>query len=315
MPVVSSAPVGGFLPSYPGQVTITDLTVAGGQFSTDSVSQISLANATIANATINGKIELNSGSLLADDTLVGTVVRNGSIILSGNITNNANWTQLQLFASATINLASSTTLVGQGTITITSTTFQSSLGTPTLTIGSNQILQGSGNIPSTILLFNTGIINATTIPTGLSTINLTINYAAGIYLNTGILESTSNGTLILSGIGNVTLLDNSNGTILATGLAPNTGGVSISGMTVSGGLLSTDATGVIRLTGSTLANASTSEMSTSPINDAFHRHPRGRRSSGRPCHPLRNHCQQRQLDSNRRSGFSNPPLSQCNPRR
>ena len=154
-----------------------------------------------------------------------------------------------------MNLFSNVTLQGNGTLTLANCTIQegSDFASRPLTIGSQQTLQGSTFTNTQIAINNYGTVNA---DVHLNTFPFVLPVSSPF--NHGTLEATNGGNLSVSKSANVSLasLDNSNGLISANG-ANST--VTLTGISISGGSLSTDANGHILLqSGSSLSNLSCS---------------------------------------------------------
>ena len=128
------------------------------------------------------------------DTLA--IENNTNLTVDGNITNNGAITLNSINNATDLIIGASSTLGGTGTITMSNNGnnfIYGSAATDVLTVGSGQNISGAGNIgDNSLALSNAGIIDATQ-PNALyiDTSNGTIN--------TGTLEATAGGTLILYG--------------------------------------------------------------------------------------------------------------------
>ncbi len=207
-----------------------------------------ISNATISGGTItqtNGTIEFptstsatieaeilnpnNSGQVKIDNAATVTMGAGSSINNSGNITMNStgNVTELQI---GTANV----TLSGTGTFTMSNNTQNYILGTASANQLTNQsTIQGAGNIgDGQMALNNSGTIDAN------QSNALTLQISNGA-TNTGTLEATSGGTLILDG----GTYANAGGTI-----SNNASTVELEGnATINGGTVSQTGAGTLKL--------------------------------------------------------------------
>jgi hypothetical protein len=250
-----------------GTLTLTGTmsnTGSGVVTSTDTAA-IVLTSATLSNnsitGTATGKITSTGTSALNSLTVNGPLINNGgtlslnTVTLSGNYTaNNASITDTSgtLTNNATISLngganntdwvlTANTTLAGTGSVLFSNSTTNRIYANAqqTLTIGSGQTLQGSGQMGFAQTAFvNNGIINAN------SSAGLTISPNASGFTNNNLLEATS-ATLTL--IGSYT---NTAENIEAV----TSGAVKLNGASVTGGILSTTGTAIIDFTGSDTIN-------------------------------------------------------------
>ncbi|HVI08496.1 MAG TPA: hypothetical protein VND65_09405 [Candidatus Binatia bacterium] len=228
---------------------------------------------------VSGTFTNNSGGLLelyASDG--GTdAVNIATLSNSGTVTLAASGATLDITGSGTltnsgaINLtlgklefsASSATITGNGTLTLGNSsgtetgTIQAGPGdTGTLTLSSGTIT-GYGNIGNgTLTLVNKGSIDANgQVTTGA----LTVQPGSGAMANSGTLEATNQGTLILEGTYN-----NTGGTIEALGESGGTGTSTVeltAGTVINGGTLTTttagSSSGQIEATGAVTLNGVT----------------------------------------------------------
>ena len=128
-------------------------------------------------------------------------------------------------------------------------------GNTTLNIGPNQTLQGSMNaLTPQLLINNSGTINANVANTTIS-----IFYPSATALNNGTLESTNGGTHSQRQWQQLHIEQRRRPHQAATGSSNGTSNVTINALNISGGQLSTDATGQISFqTGAILTGASAS---------------------------------------------------------
>jgi len=174
------------------------------------------------------------------DTLA--IENNTNLTVDGNIANNGAITLNSIGNGTDLIIGASATLSGTGTVTLSNNgnnIIDGVAATDVLTVGSGQTISGAGNIGNNqMALSNAGIINATqAIPLYIDTSNGTIN--------TGTLEATAGGTLILYGQNDNSVpntINNAGGTISAGA------GSSVqltNGIIISGGTLKTSGTGVV----------------------------------------------------------------------
>ena len=238
-----------------GSGSVVDLksgvTVTGGTLTTSSGGVIQTPGG--HTATLNGVT--NSGTYSVND--------NATTILQGTITNNSSM-QLNSSNSFTeFRISGPVTLTGSGSVTMSNNTNNFILGNTGTsdTLTNKETIQGSGNIgDGQMTLVNSGTINANT---GVGQNPLTIQTSGGT-TNTGTIEAT-NGTLVLTGIsgGNFT---NTGGTIKATG----SGSVVelVSGVSVTGGTLTTSTGGLLETPGGNTATLSgVTNSGTYSVND------------------------------------------------
>ena len=238
--------------SLPSDVDIGSVNLSGGQLVTDAAGRIRIASqSTLADLSINGNLVIIAAVALSNVSLSGQVTQSSSTTLFGIITNNANWTN-----SSQILLGGAVGLQGNGTITLSSAgTISGSGGSnSSLTVGAGQTIQGNGTLTFNGPLNNSGTIRAS--GNGLLTVNIGVsggNNSVPAATNTGTIVA-ANSSMSVSGFANA-LLYNAGGVIMATGSAGN---LALSCLTISGGLLSTDALAQITLNGGILSNVSAS---------------------------------------------------------
>jgi fibronectin-binding autotransporter adhesin len=194
-----------------------------------------------ATVNVNGSDVAGTFTLsTSKDTL--NIENNDNLTVDGNITNNGAITLSSGGNGTDLIIGASATLSGTGTVTLSNNAnniIEGSAATDVLTVGSAQTISGAGNIGNNSLaLSNAGIINATqTTPLYIDTSNGTTN--------TGTLEATAGGTLILYGQNDNSVpntINNAGGTISAGA------GSSVqltNGIIISGGTLNTSGTGVV----------------------------------------------------------------------
>ena len=164
---------------------------------------------------------------------------------AGTITNNGTINMQSSGSGTWILVAGSTTLAGSGTVNMTNNASNEIFGGGTLT--NNETIQGGGTIGNNNLtLINTKTIDAT------GTITLDPN---GGTTNTGTLEATAGGTLILDDA-----INNTGGTILATGTGST---VELSSVSITGGTLTSSSGGVFE---SVLTSGSTPSLTNVTIS-------------------------------------------------
>jgi hypothetical protein len=214
-----------------------ELYAGNGGGGTDLVNIATLSN--------SGNVTLEEPGATLDITGTGTLTNNGTFDLTqGTLKFNA----------------SSATIMGTGTLTLgnsegtdTGVIDVGSSDTGTLTISSGTIT-GYGNIGNgTLTLVNKGTINANgSITSGA----LTVQPGSGAMANTGTMEATNQGTLILEGTYN-----NAGGTIAALGESGGTVNPTVqltAGTVINGGTLNTTTvgsnSGIIEGTGAVTLN-------------------------------------------------------------
>jgi hypothetical protein len=209
-------------------------------FITNVGGQVQLnVNDTVAILTIGGGNVLNfvNNSSL---TITGNTITNSDSIGSGGITLSSTGNSTSLIIGANV------TLTGGGIVTLgnnASNQIYGSSGTQVLT-NANNLIQGSGNIG----VGQMGLINEATIDANQTTA-LTIQTSIGT-ANTGTLEATAGGNLILDG----DTYTNTGGTILASGANSI---VTLRSPTINGGTLNTTSGGLIQATGNPTLNGVT----------------------------------------------------------
>jgi fibronectin-binding autotransporter adhesin len=179
--------------------------------------------------TINGTFQVNGSNI---EFLSGTISDNGSVQLNSSGG-----------GSAILDMQGAVTLKGTGTLTLSNSANNAIMGygqsSPGASLTNQITIQGAGNIAGNGVPTGNSFVNQATVNANLPT-PLTIAIGAGTITNTGILEATNGATLSLNGGGTLT---NSGGTIHAGAGSV----VSLaSGVTISGGTLTTGGTGTIQ---------------------------------------------------------------------
>ncbi len=209
------------------------VTVQGGTLTTDSglgslVETVSGDRSITLDGLTKGTLT-NSGAF--------SVVNNSTAFLKGAINNTGSITLNGVGNGTYLELLGNTTLSGSGTVTLADSANPVNYifgQTGSYALTNQQIIQGSGTIGNgSMALINSGTINANNADN-----QLVINTSNGT-TNTGTLEATNGGTLVLAN----DVFNNHNGTIKAVGAS--TVGLS-NNVTIQGGTLSTDSNSTIR---------------------------------------------------------------------
>ena len=201
-----------------------------GTFESVAGTTDTLNNVTIYNGTT---FTVSSG---ATTNIFGTISDRGTIVIDGTSSN------------AIVNLGSNVTLSGGGAVTLKSDGGSAAYlrGNGVTLTNANDTIQGAGNVGDSGAL---GIANQATIDANASGQNLNVNGGNGGVTNTGTLEATGGGTLLL-----FNKITNTGGAITASG----TGSVvDIDNATVIGGTLNTASGGLLRTVGSADLNGVT----------------------------------------------------------
>jgi len=196
------------------------ITIMGGTITSNSFGSFNVVNnATLSGLTNTGTVNIANNTNL---TLVGTIVNNGAI----NSNSGGNITELILSGNVTLN--------GTGTVTMSNNPENFIFGgvaADVLTVASTQTIQGAGTIGNgQMVLANNGIINATDS-------NALIIQTSGGTTNTGTLEASSGGTLVLTGASGGNITNTGAGKVVANtgGLVNLQGNVTVSGGSLTGG--------------------------------------------------------------------------------
>ncbi|MFZ0816799.1 MAG: S-layer family protein [Candidatus Sulfotelmatobacter sp.] len=248
-PVVSKATRTAAAPS--SKLTTDTWTGTAGDGNWGTAGNWSLGTApTSSNAVVIGgtnTVNVNGADVAGTLTLSTThdtlaIENNTNLTVDGNITNNGAITLNSINNGTDLIIGASSTLSGTGTITMSNNGnnfIYGAAGTDVLTVGSGQNISGAGNIGNnSMALSNAGIINATQ-PNALY-----IDTSNGT-TNTGTLEATAGGTLILYGQNDNSVpntINNAGGTISAG--AGSTVQLT-NGIIISGGTLNTSGTGLV----------------------------------------------------------------------
>src|SRR5208282_5049593 len=221
---------GGTIHADPASIVLlSSATVNGGMLTTSGTGTIQanccLSYVTLNGVTLNGTFQLNNNNI---GYLEGTITNNGSMQIDATA---ASGTILDIVGAVTLN--------GSGTLTMSNNANNALMGYAQAGGASltNQItIQGAGSIspPGGDSFINQATVDAD------QTTPLIIT-ASGTFTNTGTVEATNGGTLTFNG-GTVT---NTGGTIHAD---PGSTVELESGVTISGGTLSTSGTGTINST-------------------------------------------------------------------
>jgi hypothetical protein len=214
------------------------VTIQGGTLTTDSglgslVETVSSDRSVTLDGMSKGTLN-NSGAF--------SVANNSTAFLKGAINNTGSITLNGVGNGTYLELLGNTTLSGSGTVTLADSVNPQNYifghaGSDTLT--NQQTIQGSGTIGNgTMALINSGTINANNADN-----QLVINTSNGT-TNTGTLEATNGGTLVLAN----DVFNNHSGTMNGTIKAVGSSMVGLSNnVTIQGGTLSTDSTSTIEV--------------------------------------------------------------------
>src|SRR6266478_5974518 len=176
----------------------------------------------------------------SDDSL--TIVDPTIFTVFGPTIANAGALSMNATSGAILDISGSVTLKGSGGLTLSNNAKNNIMGygQPSGATFTNQTtIHGAGNIGGNGIGSGNSFVNQGTVNANQTT-PLTIAVAAGTLTNTGTLEATNGATLSLNGSGTVT---NAGGTIHAD---PSSIVTLQSGMTISGGSLTTSGSGTIQ---------------------------------------------------------------------
>jgi hypothetical protein len=217
-------------------------TFTGGTWTTSSGGVVQVVDDTVTLDATDGNIITNSGTMELSDgathpggNFQGTVNNTGTI----QIESRGNAITLGILANQTL------TLTGSGNVTMgdgTSNSYNNqnfiSGGNGPATLVNESTIQGTGTIENGIAVTNSGTINAN-VPTGSNNLQLQITRLdSGAMINTGTLEATNGGALVLGSIS----LANTGGTISASGAGSY---VNTSTSSITGGTFTTSNGGTI----------------------------------------------------------------------
>ncbi len=235
---------GGTIEALTGsQVSLTnDAPITGGTLTTVGTGSIHTVTAgSLTNVT-------NSGTFIGDNNSVTTI--------GGTITNSGTMTFATSGNNTRLEVLTPTTLTGGGTVNLTSMTIVE--GTSVLTNANNTIQGETSGTAGSFGGNSLGIVNQANgiIDANVSTKTLFVDPSAANLTNTGLMEATNGGLLVLTGEGNGTF-DNTSGTIQATGAGSQ---VQLTqGASITGGTLATASGGTIHdINTATLTNLTNS---------------------------------------------------------
>ena len=183
-----------------------------------------------------------SGNLTIDSDDSVTIVDPSIFTVFGPTIANAGTFSMNATSGAILDISGSVTLKGSGGLTLSNNANNNIMGygQPSGATFTNQTtIRGAGNIGGNGIGSGNSFINQGTVNANQTT-PLTIAVGAGTVTNTGTLEATNGATLTLNGGGTVT---NTGGTIHAD---PSSIVTLQSGLTISGGTLTTSGTGTIQ---------------------------------------------------------------------
>jgi hypothetical protein len=222
-------------------------TITGGTFTTSSGGSIYSDNSTLLDGT-NGNTIANQGLLVLPDA-----GNNPGSSFQGTFNNSGTIQILSHGDNVGLGIPSGQTFTLQGTGNLTMGDGTSNAYNNLNNISGNifvnhQLIQGTGQIENLSSFTNAGTINAN-IPQGTNNLQLVI-YRDGADTNTGTLEATKGGALVLQSL----TLNNHGGTVKAIGKPSY---VYLNGMTLSGGKISSSGGAVIYNTGGALIDGAT----------------------------------------------------------
>lgn len=237
-------------------------TFTGGTWTTSSGGVIQVVDTTVTLDGTDGNTITNSGTMELVDgaphpggNFQGTINNTGSL----QVESRGNGITLNIPSNQTL------TLTGSGNVTMgdgTSNSYNNqnfiSGGNGPATLVNESTIEGTGTIENGIAVNNSGTMNAN-VPTGSNNLQLLVTRLdSGAMTNTGTVEATNGGALILGAIS----LANTGGTVSASGTGSyvNTNGSSITGGTFTtsvGGTIYADQNGgnISTLTGITNSGA------------------------------------------------------------
>lgn len=217
-------------------------TFTGGTWTTSSGGVIQVVDTTVTLDATNGNTITNSGTMELVDgaphpggSFQGTIDNTGTL----QIESRGNGITLNIPTNQTL------TLTGSGNVTMgdgTSNSYNNqnfiSGGNGPATLVNESTIQGTGTIENGIAVTNSGTINAN-VPTGSNNLQLQITRLdSGAMTNTGTLEATNGGALVLGSIS----LANTGGIISASGAGSY---VNTSTSSITGGTFTTSNGGTI----------------------------------------------------------------------
>jgi hypothetical protein len=213
-----------------GELQFAGSTVTRGILATTGTGFIDFTSTdTLSNVTINGDSNEENGAVVT--IAGGALANNGNYSLSST----GNFTDLEVNANTSIN--------GTGTVQLSNFTNNRiyASNNQTLTVGSGQTIQGSGQIGvSQTVLVNNGIIAAD------SSAGLSIDVSKSASTNSNLIEATSGATLTLTG----QLTNTGSGAITAT----DTAAIILNSANIFGNSITGSATGMITSFGTSALN-------------------------------------------------------------
>ena len=233
----------------------------GGTWTTANGGVIQVVDSTALLDGTNGNTITNSGTMQLVDgaghpggNFQGTMNNTGTI----QVLSRGNQVGLNIPGGQTF------TLMGSGSLTLgdgTSNSYNNQTGiSGGGTFVNQQLVQGSGYVLNLASFNNSATINAN-IPTGTNNLQLQLG-RAGASTNTGILEATNGGVLVVGS----TTINSTGGTIEAVGANSNVslvGSLGGSGLTISGGTYTTSGGGVVYAYGGTTFDGTTNPVTNS----------------------------------------------------
>jgi hypothetical protein len=233
-------------------------TIVGGKLQSENGSAIQItSNATLDGSTSTGAVTVVAGSSL-------NVLNNTALNVKGSIVNNGTLSLLSSNSATELEVnGTSATLSGTGTVSMSNNPNNFIFGAAgSDTLINQETIQGSGQIGDNQLTFvNNGTVNAN------QSNQLFIN-ASGGTTNTGTLEATAGGTLSLTGY----TITNTGATIQANGVTGVGGGATVnleSGVTITGGTLSSNQFGSFNELNSATLNGVTSNATVNVENNTL----------------------------------------------
>ncbi len=235
-------------------------TFIGGTWTTASGGAIQVVDTTALLDGTNGNTITNSGTMQLVD---GAAHPGGNF--QGTFNNTGTIEILSKGGNFGVNIpgGQTFTLMGSGNLTMGDGTSNAYNNQPYIsggTLANQQVIQGTGNILNLTTVNNSGTINAN-IPTGSNHLQLQLG-RTGSMTNTGIFEASNGGVLVIGS----TSINNTGGIIEAEGANSNVslvGSLGSSGLTISGGTLTTSGGGVVYAYGGTLFDGTTNAVTNS----------------------------------------------------
>ena len=222
------------------------MNLSGGTINGGTLTTASGGAMDVGTSTLNG-VTISTGS-------TATVENNSSVTLAGTLTNNGTLALASTGNNTFIQITGTVTNTGGGSITMSNQSNQNIIygSGGTLINDTANTIQGAGVIGDT---YSLTVNNKGTIDANVSN-SLTINPSLAV-TNTGLLEATSGGTLLIPAT-----VNNTGGTILSTGAGSV---VNLASGTVNGGTLTTQSGGAMYvgtsiLNGVTLSTGSTANV-------------------------------------------------------